>query len=90
MLLLYACCVGTVLSRKIERACHEDLVFRVLTGNQLPDQRRISEYRGQNLDGPKGLFVQILWLCQKAGMVSMGHVALDGSKIRPMPPNTRP
>jgi transposase len=82
LLLLYAYCVGTVSSRKIERACYEDLAFRVLTGNQQPDHNRISEFRRRNLDALKDLFVQILRLCQKAGMVSLGHVALDGTKVQ--------
>jgi hypothetical protein len=72
----------TVSSRKIERACHEDLAFRVLTGNQQPDHSRISNFRRRNLEALKGLFVQILRLCQKAGMVSLGHVALDGTKVK--------
>jgi transposase len=82
MLLLYAYCVGIVSSRKIERACYEDLAFRVLTANQQPDHSRISEFRRRNLDALKDLFVQILRLCQKAGMVSLGHVALDGTKVQ--------
>jgi septal ring factor EnvC (AmiA/AmiB activator) len=82
MLLLYAYCVGIVSSRKIERACYEDLSFRVLTGNQQPDHSRISESRRRNLDALKDLFVQILRLCQNAGMVSLGHVALDGTKVQ--------
>jgi hypothetical protein len=82
LLLLYAYSVGTVSSRKIERACYEDLAFRVLTGNQQPDHSRISEFRRRNLDALKGLFVQILRLCQIAGMVSLGHVALDGTKVK--------
>jgi transposase len=82
MLLLYAYCVGVVSSRKIERACYEDLAFRVLTGNQQPDHSRISEFRRRNLDALKGLFIQILRLCQKAGMVSLGHVALDSTKVQ--------
>jgi hypothetical protein len=53
----------------------------VLTGNQQPDHSRISDFRRRNLDALKGLFVQILRLCQKAGMVSLGHVALDGTKV---------
>ena len=57
MLLLYAYCVGTVSSRKIERACYEDLAFRVLTGNQQPDHSRISEFRRRNLNALKGLFI---------------------------------
>jgi transposase len=82
LLLLYAYCVGIVSSRKIERACYEDLAFRVLTANQQPDHSRISEFRRRNLDALKDLFVQILRLCQKAGMVSLGHVALDGTKVQ--------
>ena len=82
MLLLYAYCVGIISSRKIERACYEDLAFRVLTANQQPDHSRISEFRRRNLDALKALFVQILRLCQKAGMVSLGHVALDGTKVQ--------
>jgi transposase len=82
LLLLYAYCVGIVSSRKIERACYEDLAFRVLTANQQPDHSRISEFRRRNLDALSDLFVQILRLCQKAGMVSLGHVALDGTKVQ--------
>ena len=81
-LLLYGYCVGIVSSRRIERACYEDLAFRVLTGNQQQDHSRISEFRRRNLDALSDLFVQILRLCQKAGMVSLGHVALDGTKVQ--------
>jgi transposase len=82
MLLLYAYCVGTVSSRKIERACYEDLAFRVLTGNQQPDHSRISDFRLVHLDALADLFVQVLRLCQKAGLVSLGNVALDGTKVK--------
>lgn len=82
LLLLYAYCIGIVSSRKIERACYEDLAFRVLTGNQQPDHSRISDFRLRNLEALSGLFLQILRLCQKAGMVSLGHVALDGTKVK--------
>jgi hypothetical protein len=54
----------------------------VLTGNQQPDHSRISEFRRCNLEALSGLFVQILRLCQVAGMVSLGHVALDGTKVQ--------
>jgi len=54
----------------------------VLTGNQQPDHSRIREFRRRNLDALKGLFIHILRLCQKAGMVSLGHVALDGTKVQ--------
>jgi len=82
VLLLYAYCVGLPSSRKIEKACWEDAAFRVLTGNQQPDHSRISESRRRHLDALAGLFVQVLRLCQKAGLVSLGQVALDGTKIR--------
>ena len=82
MLLLCDDCVGIVSSRKIERAYYEDLAIRVLTDNQQPDHSRISEFRRRNLDALSDLFVQILRLCQKAGMVSLGQMALDGTKVQ--------
>jgi transposase len=82
LLLLYGYCAGIVSSRRIERACYEDLAFRVLTGNQQPDHTRISEFRRRNLEALSDLFVQILRLCQEAGMVSLGLVALDGTKVQ--------
>jgi transposase len=54
----------------------------VLTGNQQPDHSRISEFRRRNLEALSDLFMQILRLCQKAGMVGLGHVALDGTKVQ--------
>jgi transposase len=82
VLLLYAYCVGIPSSRRIERACWEDGAFRVLTGNQQPDHSRISDFRLVHLDALAGLFVQVLRLCQKAGLVSLGTVALDGTKVK--------
>jgi transposase len=82
LLLLYAYCIGIASSSKIERACHEDAAFRVLTGNQQPDHSRISEFRSCHLKALESLFVEVLKLCQKAGMVSLGHVALDGTKVQ--------
>jgi transposase len=82
VLLLYAYCVGLPSSRKIEKACWEDAAFRVLTGNQQPDHSRISDFRRRHLAALAGLFVQVLRLCQKAGLLSLGHVALDGTKLR--------
>jgi transposase len=81
VLLLYGYCVGLPSSRKIEKACSEDLAFRVLSGNQQPDHTRISEFRRKHLQILEGLFVQVLQLCQKAGLVKLGHVALDGTKV---------
>jgi transposase len=82
VLLLYVYCVGLPSSRKIEKTCWEDAAFRVLTGNQQPDQSRIADFRRRHLDALAGLFIQVLRLCQKAGLVSFGHVALDGTKVR--------
>jgi transposase len=82
VLLLYAYCVGLPSSRKIEKACWEDAAFRVLTGNQQPDHSRISDFRRRHLGALAGLFVQVLRLCQKAGLVSLGTVALDGTKVK--------
>ncbi|MBM5822928.1 MAG: IS1182 family transposase [Cyanobacteria bacterium K_Offshore_surface_m2_011] len=82
VLLLYAYCVGLPSSRRIEKACWEDAAFRVLTGNQQPDHSRISDFRRRHLDALAGLFLQVLRLCQKAGLVSLGLVALDGTKVK--------
>jgi transposase len=82
VLLLYAYCVGSPSSRKIEKACWEDAAFRVLTGSQQPDHSRISDFRRQHLAALAGLIVQVLRLCQKAGLVSLGQVALDGTKVK--------
>jgi len=82
VLLLYAYCVGLPSSRKIEKACWEDAAFRVLTGNQQPDHSRVSDFRRRHLDALAGLFIQVLRLCQKTGLVSLGTVALDGTKVK--------
>lgn len=81
-LLLYAYCVGVPSSRKIERATHRDVAFRVLAGDQHPDHDSIAEFRQRHLARLAGLFVHVLRLCQAAGMVTLGHVALDGTKIQ--------
>jgi len=84
-MLLYAYWVGIVSSRMIERACYVDLALRVLTANQQTDHSRISESQRPNLDALRDLFVQILRLCQKAEMVRLGHVALDGTMVQAPP-----
>ena len=81
-LLIYAYCLGVRSSRKIERATYEDVAFRVLSGGQQPDHTRISEFRRQHLKAFKALFLQVLQLCQKAGLVKLGHVAIDGTKVQ--------
>jgi hypothetical protein len=81
-LLLYGYCLGIVSSRKIERATYESVPFRVLAANQHPDHDTIAEFRRRHLGALSRLFVQILHLCQKAGLLQLGHVALDGTKMR--------
>jgi hypothetical protein len=67
-------------SRKIEKRCHEDIAFRVIAGNTQPDHTCISEFRRIHLAALAGLYLQVLRLCQEMGLVTLGHVALDGTK----------
>ena len=81
-LLLYAYCVGIPSSRKIEKATYHQIPFRVLTADQQPDHDTIAEFRKRHLKALSGLFVEALQLCQKVGLVELGHVSLDGTKVR--------
>jgi transposase len=81
-LLLYSYCRGIFSSRKIMQACQERLTYRVITGDDIPDFRTISDFRKLHLKELKRLFVQVLRLCQEAGLVKLGHIALDGTKIK--------
>ena len=81
-LLLYGYCLGVVSSRKIERATHEDVAFRFLSADTHPDHDTIAVFRKRHPSALAGLFVQALQLCQKAGLVKLGHVAIDGTKIK--------
>lgn len=81
-LLLYGYCVGKMSSRKLEEATYDDVAFRVLSGNQQPDHASIAEFRKRHLAALAQLFVQVLQLCERAGLVKLGHVAIDGSKIK--------
>lgn len=80
-LFLYAYCLGERSSRRIERLCEHDIAFRVITSNGKPDHATIARFRKQHLDKLEKLFVEVLKLCQKAKMVKLGVVALDGTKI---------
>ena len=80
--LLYAYCVGVPSSRRIAARLHEDIAFRVLAANNTPDFRTISDFRKDHLAALAGLFLQVLVFCQRAGLVKLGHVALDGTKVR--------
>ena len=81
-LLLYGYCVGLASSRKLEQATYTDVAFRVLAGECHPDHAAIAAFRRRHFQALKRLFVQVLRLCQKAGLVKLGHVALDGTKIQ--------
>jgi transposase len=81
-LLLYAYCQGVYSSRRIARACEERVDFMAVTGLNRPDFRTVSDFRKRHLGALQGLFVQVLKLCQRSGLVSLGHVALDGTKIK--------
>ena len=80
--LLYGYCAGVASSRRIAQRLHEDIAFRVLAANNTPDFRTISDFRKDNVDALSGLFVQVLASCQQAGPVKLGHVALDGTKVK--------
>jgi transposase len=81
-LLLYAYCVGRPSSRKIERATYDEVAFRVLAADQHPDHDSLATFRRRHLGALAALFGQVLQLCQRAGLVTLGHVALDGTKIK--------
>ena len=81
-LLLYAYSQGVYSSRRMARGCEERLDFAAVTAMQRPDFRTISEFRKRHSAALRGLFVQVLRLCRAAGLVKLGHVALDGTKIK--------
>ena len=80
-LLLYAYAVGERSSRQIERRCVEDVAFRVIAANRAPDHTTISRFRQRHAERLAELFVQVLALCARAGMVRVGTVAVDGTKL---------
>ena len=81
-LLLYAYSVGERSSRKIEKRLSEDIAFRVIAANQAPDHSTIARFRARHEDALAELFGEVLVLCGKAGLVSVGTIALDGTRIR--------
>ncbi len=80
--LLYAYSQGVYSSRRIARALEERLDFMAVSALQRPDFRTISDFRKRHLEALAGLFGQILALCREAGLVELGHVALDGTKLK--------
>jgi transposase len=81
-LLLYSYCCGLYSSRRISKACRERVDFMSIVALDAPDFRTISDFRKRHLRALGNLFKQILQLCEKAGLVKLGHVALDGTKIK--------
>jgi len=81
-LLLYAYAVGIYSSRRIAKACIERVDFMAIVALDAPDFRTTSEFRRRHLGALSALFVQVLKLCEQAGLVKLGHVALDGTKIK--------
>jgi hypothetical protein len=78
---LYGYSIGVTSSRAIEKATYDHVAFRYLAADQHPDHDTIASFRQQHLEALAGLFVQALRLCHKAGLVKLGQVALDGTKI---------
>ena len=81
-LLLYAYCVGIPSSRKIEKATYYQIPFRIIAADQHPDHDTIAEFRKRHLKALSGFFVQALLLCRQVGLVKLGHVSLDGTKVK--------
>lgn len=81
-LLLYAYSAGIYSSRKIAQACIERVDFMAVTAMEKPDFRTINDFRKRHLEALEGLFVQVLRLCDRAGLVKLSHVALDGTKVQ--------
>ena len=81
-LLLYAYCCGIYSSRRIAKACRERVDFMSIVALDPPDFRTLCEFRRRHLKALSRLFVQVLKLCDKAGLVKLGHVAFDGTKIK--------
>lgn len=81
-LLLYGYAKGVYSSRGLERATVEDVAFRVLAGGGQPHFTTINQFRGCHREALAGLFVQVLSACQSAGLVKLGHVAIDGTKMK--------
>jgi transposase len=80
-LLMYGYCTGHFSSRKLARATYEDVAFRVLAAGEHPHFTTINQFRLDHREAFGDLFVQVLRLCQRAGLVKLGHVSLDGTKV---------
>ena len=81
-LLFYAYCIGLPSSRKIEKATYDRVAFRIFTADQHPDHDTIADFRKRPLKALGGLFVDVLRLCQQVGLVKLGPVSPDGTKVK--------
>ncbi len=81
-LLLYGACRGIYSSRRLAQACRDNVTFMYLTGRLEPDFHTIAQFRKRFREELRGLFRQVLQLCRAAGLVRLGHVSLDGTKVR--------
>jgi len=79
---LYGYCIGITSSRKIEQATYDNVAFRYLSADQHPDHDTLAVFRQEHVEALAELFVQALRLCQKAGLVKLGNVSIDGTKMR--------
>ena len=79
--IVYAYCCGVTSSRRIARATEDTIAIRYLSANQQPDFRTVADFRKDRLTALEALFIDVLRLCQKAGLAKMGRVALDGRKV---------
>jgi transposase len=80
-LLMYSYSQGNRSSRGIERKCREDVAYRVIVANLVPDHSTIAEFRARHETALAGLFSEVLGLCRAAGMVNVGVIAVDGTKV---------
>lgn len=82
VLLLYSYSVGVFSSRKIMQRCQTDVAFRIIVGEDIPDFRRIAEFRKRHLKHMQPLFLEVLVLCRAAGLLEVGRLSLDGTKVK--------
>ena len=82
VLLLYSYSVGVFSSRKIMQRCVTDAAFRIIVGEDIPDFRRIAEFRARHLKHLQALFLEVLILCRESGLLNVGRLSLDGTKVK--------
>ena len=80
--LLYAYCTGTYSSRRMAAKLHDSVAYRFLAAGNQPDFRTVSDFRKRHEEALSGLFEQVLVICRESGLVKLGRVAVDGTKIK--------